>query len=615
MGNGRVIGTSTLMVSTPPVSNLLLRGLSPVSKGEKADRELDYGNRPVREVVDEAWQRIRQFNAPRRLFERGGQLVRIVHEETGIRVERLDDNALHNLLHTAADWKKNGNHATTIPKDIVRTLKGESDPPLPELESVHRTPVFLDDGTLHTEPGYDPESGFFLHLQDEAELPEIPEDPTQADVENAVKLLRDKLQDFPFATATDETHAFAMLLEPFVRPMIDGPTPLYLVEAEQSGTGKTCLVDTCGLVSVGRTPPSITEGESDGEWRKRITSTLLAAPRMVKIDNVNDKLDSGSLASALTTETWSDRRLGESETVEMPVNCTWVATANNPTYSDEIGRRIVSIRLTPDHPNPRRRDPREFAYPNLLNHVKENRGEHIGACLTIIQAWVSQGCPEYDGKPFPSYIEWSQVLGGILQVAGMPAFLNDRDRVEASIEDEHAQLKTLLGSIHDEVGEDPWTIGDVFENPTVETVAKEYVGKQETGSAKRSLGKLLSNENGTTFGRIRLENAGKDRHRDVNQYKIRQLDSSTASAGSAGSAGNPEALPSDNTTNTPRSLTRFEDTTAKSTSNTAKTPDVEDTETEPSPNPANPAKPANEMSGAELFWKSLKGVFTLRSDE
>jgi hypothetical protein len=52
------------------------------------------------------------------------------------------------------------------------------------------------------------------------------------------------------------------------------------------------------------------------------------------------------VAAALTAPYWEDRVLGKSEMVRFPIRCVWIATGNNPQFSNEIARRMVRIRHT-----------------------------------------------------------------------------------------------------------------------------------------------------------------------------------------------------------------------------------------------------------------------------
>ncbi len=161
--------------------------------------------------------------------------------------------------------------------------------------------------------------------------------------------------EFPFATLSDQAHAWALFLQPFARELIRGETPLYGVEAPKQGTGKTLLVRSAlapavGYVSTGSDP------RNDEEMRKRITAAVVQAEQAVVIDNVIKRVDYPSLASALTSPAWHDRILGETRNVSAPIFCTWVLTGNNPQYSDDMARRRVPIRLDSKEENPHLRD-------------------------------------------------------------------------------------------------------------------------------------------------------------------------------------------------------------------------------------------------------------------
>jgi hypothetical protein len=61
-------------------------------------------------------------------------------------------------------------------------------------------------------------------------LPTIAERPTPQQVAATRSLLLDDLLgDFPFVGDAERAHSVALLLLPFMRPMIPGPTPLHMV--------------------------------------------------------------------------------------------------------------------------------------------------------------------------------------------------------------------------------------------------------------------------------------------------------------------------------------------------------------------------------------------------
>src|SRR5204863_8898716 len=107
-------------------------------------------------------------------------------------------------------------------------------------------------------------------------LPEIPERPSHHDIVRARELILDELLvDFPFVSPSERAHAVALLLLPFVRDLIDGPTPLHLIEKPTPGTGAGLLVDVLTYPFLGRPIAAMTEAGDEAEWRKRITAKLI----------------------------------------------------------------------------------------------------------------------------------------------------------------------------------------------------------------------------------------------------------------------------------------------------------------------------------------------------
>ena len=108
-------------------------------------------------------------------------------------------------------------------------------------------------------------------------------------------------------------------------------------------------------------------GRDDDEWRKRVTAKLRQIPAIVLIDNLRAKLDSSAVAAALTAPFWEDRILGASEMARLPIRCLWIATGNNPEFSNEMARRLLRIRLDPHEERPWQRT--GFRHPDLMTWV------------------------------------------------------------------------------------------------------------------------------------------------------------------------------------------------------------------------------------------------------
>jgi len=250
------------------------------------------------------------------------------------------------------------------------------------------------------------------------------------------------------------------LLLGFLRAMIDGPTPLHMIEKPTPGTGATLLVDAVATIQTGSGAAVTTEGRDDEEWRKRITAKLRQIPAIVLIDNLRHELDSSALAAALTAPYWEDRILGVSEMTRLPIRAVWIATGNNPTFSNEMARRIVRIRLDARVDQPWRRD--GFRHADLMGWVRANRARLVAACLTLCQAWIAAGRPR-GSQSLGSYDAWAQTMGGVLEVAGIEGFLGNLDEMLEAADGESAVWRSFVGSWWDRFGTAEVGTADLFE--------------------------------------------------------------------------------------------------------------------------------------------------------
>ena len=158
---------------------------------------------------------------------------------------------------------------------------------IPHVEAIIETPRFLPSGRLIEKPGYYREARLIYRPSRALKLDPIPERPTVDEVDAAKSLIVDDLfRDFPFENEASLANAVAALLLPFVRMLIDGPTPLHLFEASTEGTGKGKLAKLCAYPALGKVPSSTPQKEDEAEWRKALTTALMAGSSHIFIDNM-----------------------------------------------------------------------------------------------------------------------------------------------------------------------------------------------------------------------------------------------------------------------------------------------------------------------------------------
>lgn len=446
-------------------------------------------------LMPQAWDAIALQNDPPVLFRRAGELARLESSESGaLVVKTVDTRVMLGILARAARWVKVSytrnarvEKETLPPAAVVDDAMVNIDPRIPPIARVVSAPTFADAETLLATPGYHAATRTYYDPKPGAVVPVVPEQPTSADLERARRLiLGDLLVDFPFVSDADRAHAVALFLLPFVRDLIAGPTPLHLIEAPTMGSGKGLLTDALLLPALGEAPASMTEATTDEEWGKVITSNLLAAPTAIVIDNLNRKLASGKLAAALTATEFSDRILGKSEQVALPVRCVWAATANNPMLSTEISRRCIRIRIEPKDDRPWQRE--GFKHPKLRSWVHEHRGDLIWAALIICRYGLQHGTA---GPTLGSYESWSDVIGRILNGAGFSGFLGNLDALYDRADVEGSAWRALIGAWWEKHQGTAQPAGELY--PLVAEAEADVLisGKDEDGR-KKSFGKALA---------------------------------------------------------------------------------------------------------------------------
>jgi hypothetical protein len=406
-------------------------------------------------AVSRAWEILIAANQPPWLFRTAGCATWVVRDDDGLPMAKpLTDDRLRPVLAQLADWRKLSRNGDVVPAHpplpVIKSILATPDPALPVLTGIVTTPVFGREGELITEPGYHPAARLLYDPPKGFVLPAVPTKPTQSDIAVARSLLLDDLLgDFPFTGEAERAHALALLLIGFVRAMIDGPTPLHLVEKPTQGTGATLMVDVMSVIAIGCRASVMVEGSDDEEWRKRLTAKLRQIPSVVLIDNLRRPLDSSALAAALTAPFWEDRILGVSETTRLPIRCIWIATGNNAELSGEMARRLVRIRLDARVDQPWRRS--GFRHPDLMGWVHANRADLVAACLTLCRAWIAAGMP-HGVKNIGSFENWAAVMGGMLDAIGVAGFLGNIDEMLEASDGEGAVWRVFVGQWWDRFG-------------------------------------------------------------------------------------------------------------------------------------------------------------------
>lgn len=373
------------------------------------------------------------------VFHFGDGLVRIREDSEGrlrLKVMQRDDFA-HYLNSVASYAKVSGEdgelRGVSAPDDVVRHLFAADYGIYHPLVGTTEIPIFTKTGSRLTAVGYDPASRLYYRPDPTLVIPDVPDNPSDADLRKAKRILiREALGDFPLdglrraeleqvidnaeISIPSLANVLALFILIFMRDMIDGPTPGHLLNKPGPGTGASLLTDLLAIVATGEEAEAQTLPESKEEVSKTLTTNVIDGQPIILFDNINSTLGGDVLASAMTSGKYSARILGKNESVKQRIRGVWVFTGNNIVLTPEMVRRFVLIYLNAGTAAPEKRT--GFLHRDVKAWAKENRGELVWACLTLIQNWVAAGMPD-GGYRLASFDVWARKVGGVLEAAGI----------------------------------------------------------------------------------------------------------------------------------------------------------------------------------------------------
>lgn len=348
--------------------------------------------------------------------------------------------------------------AINPPLNLVKQLLAlGKDRALKGLLGLIDSPVVLPDGTLLSLPGYDGRSHLYLApVWDH--LPEIPSQPSHAELFEALEALWHPFRQFPFVSPLARGGMLAAVLTAAIRKVL--PTaPAFGFDAPTQGSGKTLLARCVGELTGDTKLVSPLPANYEEEVAKVLLALLLDAPRSVIFDNQLGSLDSASFAALLTSPKYEGRILGVSKTAELPTNALFMLTGNNLTFGGDMPRRIVNIRIDAEQESPFTRvfdiDP--------LAHVRENRLAMCAAAVTLILGAFPSSVPGRLG----SFEDWDRLVAQTVAWIGQHLCDGQFGDPMQLIAESHAadphreELHDLLRSLRSAFGNQVFTAKDV----------------------------------------------------------------------------------------------------------------------------------------------------------
>lgn len=367
-----------------------------------------------------------------------------------------------------------------------------------KLTAVCTAPILRPDGSVLDTPGHDEKTGL-LYVTSEVNPPSVPHSPTEVEALDALALLWQPFRKFPLVDPVSVGVLISALLAAALRPSL--PTcPAYGFDAPSAGTGKTLIAKCVAALGTGGDVPVLPPAKDEDEWRKRLFAGLRGGDTVLLLDNVRDPLGNAAIDAFITSPTFKDRILGESNTLELPNKALFLITGNNLVLTGDTHRRVLIVRLDAQQEQP---FTREFDF-NPQEEVIKNRQQLVVAALTIVRAYITAGRPKAARGRIASFELWDdlarQPLCWLKQFCGpsgrtdLPIFDDPAMSITRSESEnpDQAKLSALLNAWHAAFGSKVTTVASVIkltgpysEHQALSEAADEIAGERGSINSRR----------------------------------------------------------------------------------------------------------------------------------
>lgn len=383
-----------------------------------------------------------------------------------------------------------------LPRDLLRAyMETQSWEGIPIVKQTARAPIVRPDFTVRWERGWDEETSCWVTRG-------LEKDTALADSGFDIRRI---FSSFPFVDRRLVADALAAAFTPLLSTAIESPLPSLIVSARKPGSGKTELAKFCSIAGNGGKTFTTWKGAS--ELEKMIGTYVAEDSRVVIFDNIKNDIDSTAMESVITTRGVSYRKMHSHNSTSLRSNTTWYMTANGAIVSADMVRRSIVIMLDKEN------TPGLIEWKGTIPREVELREAQIVTLMcAMIEAWRDAGCIP-GSVMFSNFEEWSSIVSGILETAGIGGMWAARAAVvgEAIQTDDEDDLP-ILEAIAGVMGGAEWSSGDLWKasNDYMADVSSEtlYVktwiagltkGKSGTSKPSIPVGRALHPMVGKTF--------------------------------------------------------------------------------------------------------------------
>jgi hypothetical protein len=494
-------------------------------------------------VMDETWEYLVKQNGQQwpDIMQRAGVLVRYSNPQRTLEAYptgSLQMRMARTMEFFTTDAKGKEKPVEAPRKTAAHLVERTEHPGAPAVDLVARLPFLGKQRRLVTEPGYHADECVLLVPDLDVQPPQLHTDPDVRAQEVAAAvhfLLEDWWGDFTTYCGWDDdpasrANALAFALTPFVRPYIDGATPMHICDAPDAGCGKSTVAELVGIITTGGI--SSTHLEKWGsEFKREVTSFLMEGKPIVWFDNEESgsQVDSAMLAQLTSGLSWTGRVMGKTKMPDLPIRNAWVMTGTNISFTKELADRGVLISLRPGHDGVviRHRNPKDLKHPDIEKWTREHRTAIVEAILVLIDNWTTGGVPwatpdgdviydpiEPENLMGSNHREWARCVGGIIRAAGIDGFLGNRSVMRDKMDSETSEIEGFLGAVLGDANLVEFVTSDLAERcgkqPLIDQLPQKLA---EAKNLNAELGNWLKGHKDTWHGPYRITNTGPKSHK------------------------------------------------------------------------------------------------------
>jgi len=405
-------------------------------------------------IVDEVDQALAAADG--NLYAYGNKLVQIVTgeirttqgKEKSLRLSTITPPSLLYQISVAAVFEKynakvKGWVTTDCPHLVAATYIDRESWQMPTLLGIVTCPTLRPDGSVLSTPGYDEQTGLFFDPGG-VTFPPVPERPTKAQAEAALKELKAPIEKFKFVNPQSRSVALSGFITTVVRRALD-TAPMHCFDAPVAGSGKSLLGDVASVIVTGHRA-AVTGADNREELEKKLAASLLGGDTVIMLDNMDQPVGGQLLCQMLTQTKVKPREFGKLKNIEVPSNAMIFANGNNLVIEGDVTRRTLVGRIDPEVERP---EMREFDFHPVQMAI-ERRPRLVCAALTIVRAGiVARDKPKI--VKLGSFERWSELVREALIWLGEadPVIVMDDVR---QADPKLQTLRTMMEAWHQTIG-------------------------------------------------------------------------------------------------------------------------------------------------------------------